>query len=100
MKTEFWGEHKRVYNCNCAEVMEAGILHFVYISVMNIHHVFIVRKYNLKKLWPQSARQLYRPSERRLSANLMPTFVDRGCRVVSMANLYGRILSFLDRKQT
>jgi hypothetical protein len=28
--------------------------------------------------WPQSVSELYRPSNRRLSAKLMPTFVDRG----------------------
>jgi hypothetical protein len=31
----------------------------------------------------QSARELYRPSDRRLSAKLVPAFADRGCRVVS-----------------
>jgi hypothetical protein len=33
-----------------------------------------------------------------LSANLVPTFVDRECHVVSVTNPYGRILGFLDRK--
>jgi hypothetical protein len=28
-------------------------------------------------LWPESARELYRQSEHRLSAKLMPTFADR-----------------------
>jgi hypothetical protein len=32
---------------------------------------------------PESANELYRPSERRLSENVMPKFADRGCRVVS-----------------
>jgi hypothetical protein len=31
----------------------------------------------------QSASELYRPSDRRLLAKLVPTFADRGCRVVS-----------------
>jgi hypothetical protein len=30
-------------------------------------------------------------------AKLVPTFVDRGCQVVGMADPYGRILDFLDR---
>jgi hypothetical protein len=30
-----------------------------------------------------SASELYQPSDRRLSAKLVPTFADRGCRVVS-----------------
>jgi hypothetical protein len=28
--------------------------------------------------WPESASELYRPSDRRLSARLVPTFADRG----------------------
>jgi hypothetical protein len=33
-----------------------------------------------------SASELYRPSDRRLSAKLVPTLADRGCRVVSATN--------------
>jgi hypothetical protein len=31
---------------------------------------------------PESANELYGPSDRRFSAKLMPTFSDRGCHVV------------------
>jgi hypothetical protein len=41
--------------------------------------------------------ELYRLSDRSMSAKLVPTFTDRGCRVVSARNPYGRILEFLDR---
>jgi hypothetical protein len=41
--------------------------------------------------------ELYRPSDRRLSVKLVPTFADRKCHVVSATDLYGRILEFLDR---
>jgi hypothetical protein len=44
-------------------------------------------------------KQLYRPSDRRLSKKLVPTFADRGCRVVSATDLHGRILGFLDRSR-
>jgi hypothetical protein len=54
--------------------------------------------YFLKK-WPYSACELYRPSNRRLSAKLVPTFADRGCRVVSATDPHGRILDFLDRSR-
>jgi hypothetical protein len=43
--------------------------------------------------------ELYRPSDRRLSAKLVPTFADRGCHVVSATDPYGRILGFLDRSR-
>jgi hypothetical protein len=39
---------------------------------------------------PESASELYRPSNRRLLAKLVPAFADRECHV------YGRILDFLD----
>jgi hypothetical protein len=45
------------------------------------------------------ASKLYRPSYCRLSAKLVPTFVDRGCYVVSTTDPYGRILGFLDRSR-
>jgi hypothetical protein len=48
--------------------------------------------------WPVSLSELYRQSDRRLSAKLVPTFADRGCHVVSVTNPYGRILGFLDRQ--
>jgi hypothetical protein len=40
------------------------------------------------------------PTERPpLSAKLVPTFADRGCRVVSATDPHGRILGFLDRSR-
>jgi hypothetical protein len=46
--------------------------------------------------WPESASKLYRPSDRRLSAKLLPAFVDRVCHVVSVTDPFARILDFLD----
>jgi hypothetical protein len=56
---------------------------------------------NLKKgtPWPESASELYGPSDRRLSAKLVPTVVNGGCHVVSVTNPYGRILGSLDRSR-
>jgi hypothetical protein len=42
--------------------------------------------------WPDFASELYRPSDRRLSAKLVSTFADRGCCVVSTMDIYGRIV--------
>jgi CBS-domain-containing membrane protein len=50
-----------------------------------------------KILWPESATELYRPSDRLLLAKLVSTFADRRCHVVSVTDPYGRILGFLDR---
>jgi hypothetical protein len=47
--------------------------------------------------WPDSASEVYRPSDRRLSVKLVPTFADGGFRVVSTADHYGRNLELLDR---
>jgi hypothetical protein len=43
-----------------------------------------------------SASELYRPSNCRLSAVLVPIFADRKCHVVSVTDPYSRILGFLD----
>jgi hypothetical protein len=53
----------------------------------------------VKTQWPQSASELYRPSDRSLLATLVPTFAERGCHVVSVTDPYGRILAFLDRSR-
>jgi hypothetical protein len=42
----------------------------------------------------KSASELYRPSDRRLSAKLVSTLADRGRRVVSAANPHGRLFRF------
>jgi hypothetical protein len=39
-----------------------------------------------KTRWLESASELYRPSDRPLTAKLVPTFADRGCHVVSVAD--------------
>jgi hypothetical protein len=49
--------------------------------------------------WPEFASELYRSSDRRLSAKLVPTFAERGCHVVSVADPSGHILGFLDRSR-
>jgi hypothetical protein len=59
-----------------------------------------VYKHTIKKTpWPYSLSELCRPSDRRLSAKLVPTFADRGRCVVSTTDPYGRILCFLDRSR-
>jgi hypothetical protein len=40
--------------------------------------------------------ELYRKSDRRLSAKLVPTFTDSGRHVVSLTDPYGHIIGFLD----
>jgi hypothetical protein len=46
------------------------------------------KKQKLRGFSPQS--ELYRPSDRRLSAKLVLTLADRGCRVISAMNPHGR----------
>jgi hypothetical protein len=58
---------------------------------------FIIRCLWKKNPWPESASELYLPSDRRLSVKLVPTFEDRVCHLVSVTDPYGRILGFLDR---
>jgi hypothetical protein len=46
--------------------------------------------YNKNKLRGVSPQENYNDSDRRLLAKLVPTLVDRGCRVVSATNPHGR----------
>jgi hypothetical protein len=57
------------------------------------------QKFKYKTPWPESTNELYRLSNRRLSAKWLPTFGDRGCHVVSVKDHYGLILGFLDRSR-
>jgi CBS-domain-containing membrane protein len=57
------------------------------------------QKTNKQTPWSEFASELYRLSDRHLSAKLVPTFADRGCHVVSVTDSYGRILGFLDRSR-
>jgi hypothetical protein len=49
--------------------------------------------------WLESASELYRPNDRRLTAMLVASFAYRLCHVVSVTDPYGRILGFLDRSR-
>jgi hypothetical protein len=61
-----------------------------------VPNVFISSHTDLGQ-WSESASELYRPSDRRLSAKLVSTFADRGCRVVSVTDPYGCIIGLLDQ---
>jgi hypothetical protein len=64
-----------------------------------VHVLLLPMKTNEQTPWPESATELHRPSDRRLSANWLPTFADKGCHVVSVTDPYCRILDFLDRNR-
>jgi hypothetical protein len=50
----------------------------------------VIKNKKKKTPWSESASELYRPSDRRLSAKCLPTFADRGCHVVSVTDPYSR----------
>jgi hypothetical protein len=43
----------------------------------------IQKQQQKKTSWPETASELYRPGDRRLSAKLVPTFADRECCMIS-----------------
>jgi hypothetical protein len=49
--------------------------------------------------WSGSVSELYRPSDRRLSAKLVPTFADRRSHVVSVMDPYSHIIGLLDQSR-
>jgi hypothetical protein len=70
----------------------------IFMVLQHIVNDLVVKDAGGKKTaWPESASELDRPSGRRLSAKLLPSFADRGCHVVSVTDPYSRILGFLDR---
>jgi hypothetical protein len=81
---------------------------YVCINICACRHTFIFGRYKrlgaypkciTKIPWPESASELYRPSDSRLSVKLVPTFEDRERNVVSVIDTYGRILGFLDQSR-
>jgi hypothetical protein len=63
------------------------LLAMVRTKVPNADLEFLQKKKKTPWLW--SASELYRPSDCRLLAKLMPTLADRGCCVVSATNPHG-----------
>jgi hypothetical protein len=63
------------------------------------NHVVLVIHLLQRTPWPESASELYRPSDRRLSPKLVRTFADKECYVVSVTDPYGCILLFLDQRR-
>jgi hypothetical protein len=77
-----------------------GLLYYYYSCEMwSVFESLYYIQGNKKTLWPESASELYRLSDRSLSAKLVPTSADRGCHVVSVTDPYGRILGFIDRSR-
>jgi hypothetical protein len=66
-----------------------------------LHNEEIHNSYSSNKQtpWSDSASELYRPSDRRLSVKWLPTFADKGCHMISVTDPYARILGFLDRSR-
>jgi hypothetical protein len=58
-----------------------------------------IKNVKTKTPGPEPYSELYQPSECGVSANLVPTSEDRGCHVVSVTDLYGRIFDFLNRSR-
>jgi hypothetical protein len=66
---------------------------------LSAHSLYVRFVWYKRTPWPESVSELYRPSDRRLSAKWLPTFADRECHTVSVTGPYDRILGFLDRSR-
>jgi hypothetical protein len=69
----------------------------VRLTVSGDYRTYLKPYIKKKTLWPESASELCRPSDRRLSAKLVPTFADRGSHVVSVTDPQAVFSIFLDR---
>jgi hypothetical protein len=59
----------------------------------------LVEEIKKKTPWSESVSELYRSSDRPLSAKLVTTFANRMCHVDRVTDPYYRILAFLDRRR-
>jgi hypothetical protein len=59
----------------------------------------VIKSGKKKTPWSESASELYRPTDRRLSAKWLPTCADRRCHAVSVTDPCSRILGFIDRSR-
>jgi hypothetical protein len=76
------------------------VFHLYHRSCLHsIPSLYILRILTKLNPWPGSARELYRPSDRRMSSKLVPILADRGFYVASFTDPYGCILGFLERSR-
>jgi hypothetical protein len=76
-------------NFTASLVFKEFIIHNLKLNLSNQQSSYALQQEKkLYGLWSES--ELYRPSDRHLSAKLVPTLADRGCRVVSATNPHGR----------
>jgi hypothetical protein len=71
------------------------------IQILNAPVWYLYGKTTLSKQtpWPQSATELYRRNDCRLSTKLVPPFAGSVCRVVGATDPYHRILGLLNRSR-
>jgi hypothetical protein len=50
---------------------------FLFLSYFSLKNIEYKKKKKEKTPWPESANELYRPCDRRLSTKVVPTFEDR-----------------------
>jgi hypothetical protein len=92
-------DHARKVKLLILETISMSIYYYYYYYLIELQMDFypLTVVLLLKTPWPESASELYRPSNSRLSTTLVLTFADRRGHVVSVTDLCGRILDFLDR---
>jgi hypothetical protein len=63
-------------------ITKTDVVYFMYSYFSSIFFETRMKIKKLKTSYPESASELYRQSDRRLLAKLVPTSADRGCHVV------------------
>jgi hypothetical protein len=69
------------------------------LTSLSLSLIYIYIYINKQTPWSESATELHRPRDRRLSTKWLPTFADRGYHVVSVTDPYTHFLGFLDRSR-
>jgi hypothetical protein len=88
----FCNKRQALLECGCTKLRIGSIqCNMLQHIIRDVQTLFTCGKVpTFKKIpWLESASELYRPSDQRLCAKLMPTSAHRGCRVVRVTDPYG-----------
>jgi hypothetical protein len=92
---QVYGHFILTLGSHCVTMQSQVTVHYkLKIIRLNMEQICIPPKKNKQTPRSESASELYRPSDRRLSAKWLPTCADRRCQVVSVTDPYGRISRF------
>jgi hypothetical protein len=95
-----WRNKKKTYNIKSLFCISCGQLKYKYLTEMQLKFFEVIYvSWIINWTIIRGLSQRANCTDLLLSAKLVPTFANGGCHVVSVTDLYGQILVFLDRSR-